>query len=100
MSNVEAKRAERDRQLGEQGHLAHAFGPTELAAVMAAQAHGTFIWLTVLAGLSGFRTEYLPAVGAAWVAACTQWAGLATSVWTASPLNALKQKMLKAETSS
>lgn len=52
-------------------------GPLEVAAVSAAQLHGAFVWFVVLAGVGGFRLEFLPAVTASWAAALTQWAALA-----------------------
>ena len=52
------------------------FGPVELAAISAAHAHAIFVWLIVVAGLSGFRPETVPAVTTSWAIAAASAVGL------------------------
>ena len=54
-------------------------GPLETAALGAAQAHGMFVWFAVIAGLTGFRPEHLPAVTATWLASASV-TGIAASM--------------------
>lgn len=59
MSTSDDKQAERLRKARAKSPI-RPFGPLEVAAVTAAQLHGAFVWLVVLAGLGGFRSQLLP----------------------------------------
>lgn len=86
MSTYDDKQLERLRTTTGKS-LGPSLGPLEVAALWVAQLYGTFVWLVVLAGLGGFRPEFVPAVTASWAAASAQWAALAAfspllAAWT------------------
>lgn len=60
MSTYDDKRVERLRTATGKS-LGPPFDPLEVAVISAAQLHGIFVWLVVLAGLGGFRSEFVPA---------------------------------------
>jgi hypothetical protein len=79
-SKINARRMEAGTAATDRAGLTRLPSPAEVAAIGAAQAHGVLVWSAVVAGLSSFRPEHLPAMTASWVAAA-YWAGLAA--WTA-----------------
>lgn len=66
------------------------FGPLDLAAIMAAQAHGALVWAIVLAGLGGSRRKCLPVLNLVGASASAQ---LATNLalWASQVQRAMSQ---------
>lgn len=64
---------------GDLRHGEHGFKlwPAEAAVGLAAQFHGIFVWLVVLAGLSRFRSYWTPGVTAYWMFGLPQWVAIA-----------------------